>query len=915
MSLRSRMATWWRAVSRPDSLDQQVGEELEFHIESYAEDLMRGGMPRAEAMRRARAELGSVAAVRERSRQAWGTRFFDELRGDLRYALRMLGKGPGFAAIAVGSLALGIGANTAIFTVVKHVLYDRLAVRHPEQLRLLWCTVSDDVAVKNFWGYYDTDPNGVNVTTSFSYPIYRQMRRENHSLADLFAFKPLWRMNATVEGHAESVTAEMVSGNFYSQLGVKPILGRAIGESDDGAPGSGPVVVISERYWINRFAHSPDVIGKVISINLTPMTIVGVNPAGFTGAYDALVSPDVFFPFSMQPMVATSGPKSLLSDPDTWWVLMMGRAKPGVPGPVAEAALNVSFDAAIRATMPVKEGARMPRLMVRDGRRGQNQQAQMSKPAYVLQGLCGFVLLLACANLANLLLARAGARQREMSVRLALGAGQGRILRQMFAESLLLAALGGSAGLMLAWAGRTAIPRMMSDPWGELPFDPRIDWGIFAFAAAISIGTGLVFGLAPAWQASRVRIGSGLKDNTQTVTHRRKGVGGKAVVVFQISLAMLLLAGAGLFVRTLVKLKYAHLGFNPDHLVLFGIEPPAARYPALKDVVLHRELEEKLAAIPGVDSVTFSANALVGGNIAQSRFLPSAQAKAGGKDRWAQFNLVGERFFSTMGIPLVAGRGFNTGDTETSLKVAVINRELAREFFQNTDPLGQTFTTDLPDKSPITIVGICGDVKYARVTMEVGPTYYVPYRQQGSPDGGMGMTYEISTRMKPAAIVPALHAAVMTVDKNLPLLDVRTQKEQIDSTMREQQVLAELTGAFGVLALVLASIGIYGIMAYSVSRRTNEIGIRIALGAQPGQVQRMVLGEASWMVVIGVFVGMGGALALGRVIASMLYGLKGWDPATFAVSSVLLIAVALGASWIPARRAAGVDPMRALRHE
>ncbi len=914
MNFQSRVRTWWRAVARREALDAQVDEELRFHIESYAEDLMRGGMSREAAMRRARAELGSVAAVRENSRQAWGTRLFDELRGDVRYAVRRLVKSPGFTAIAVGSLALGIGANTAIFTTVKHVLLDRLDVPHPEQLRLAWCTAADDL-VKSFWGYYTTDAGGANVTTSFSYPVFQQLRRENRSLTDLFAFKPLWRMNATVDGRAEAVSAEMVSGNFYSALDVKPILGRAIGEGDDGARGSGPVIAISDNFWARRFARSPNVIGKVVNINFTPMTIVGVNPKGFTGAYDALMSPDIFVPFSMQPIVAPSGPKSLLTDPNTWWVLMMGRAKPGVSDAAAETAMNAAFDAAIRATLPVKKDTKMPRLMLRDGRRGQNQEEQMARPAWVLQGLCGFVLLLACANLANLLLARAGARQREMSVRLALGARRGRILRQMLTESLLLSLLGGAGGLLLAYTGRNVIPKLMSDPWGQLPYNPSIDWGIFAFAAGVSIGTGLLFGLAPAWQAARVQISSTLKDTGQTATHRRRGIGGKAMVVFQISLAMLLLADAGLFVRTMVNLRTTHLGFNPNHLVLFGIEPPAARYPAPKDVVLHRELEEKLAAAPGVDSVTLSENALISGNIGQAEFLPSAQPKSTGKAEHAEFNLVGERFLSTMGIPLVAGRTFNNGDTETSTKVAIVNRALVKKFFLGVDPIGQTFTTDLPGKDTMTIVGICGDVKYDRVQSEIEPTYYLPYRQHGDPEGGMGMTYEISTRLPPAAIVPELRAAVESVDRNLPLLDIRTQKEQIDSAMREQMVLAELTGAFGVLALVLASIGIYGIMAYSVSRRTNEIGIRIALGAQPARVLRMVLSEASWIVVIGVVVGLGGALALGRVIASMLYGLKGWDPATFAIAGTLMILVALGASWIPARRAAGVNPMRALRHE
>src|SRR5580658_80753 len=522
MKLLSRISTWWRAVGRRRELDRQISQELQFHIDSYAEDLVRSGLPRDEAMRRARAELGSISARKENCRSAWGTRIFDELQGDLRVAVRLLAKSPGLAAIAIASLALGIGANTVIFTMAKHMLLDRLGVPHPEQLRLLWCTVSDDVAVKGFWGYYDAVPGGPNISTSFSYPIYQQLRKQNHSLADIFAVKTLGRMTATVDGRAEAVSAEMISGNYYSALGVQPALGRAIGEPDDAEPGSGPVVVISDRYWTNRFSRSPGVIGKTISINLTPMTIVGVNSPGFTGAYDTMSSPDIFMPFSMQPIVAPNGSQSLLTDPDEWWVMMMGRAKPGVAEPAAEASLNVAFDAAVRATVTLKKDAKMPHLMVREGKRGQDQEARMSKPVYVLQGLAVFVLLLACANLANLLLARTSARQREMSVRMALGARRGRILRQMFTESLLLSLLGGSAGLLLAYVGRNVIPRMMTDPWGQPPFEGRIDWGIFAFAAAISIATGLLFGLAPAWQATRVHISSGLKDSAQTATRRRK---------------------------------------------------------------------------------------------------------------------------------------------------------------------------------------------------------------------------------------------------------------------------------------------------------------------------------------------------------------------------------------------------------
>jgi predicted permease len=639
-----------------------------------------------------------------------------------------------------------------------------------------------------------------------------------------------------------------------------------------------------------------------------------VNPPQFTGAFSAQRSPEVFLPFSMQPVAAPFGAESLLTSTDLWWVMMMVRVKPGVTDAGAQAQMNALFQASVRGTMTLKANAKMPVLLLQDGSRGQNSNAELSKPIYVLLGLAGFVLLLACANLANLLLARGSARQREMSVRLAMGAGRQRILRQMLTESLLLSAMGGAAGLLLAYGMRNIIPRLLADPWGPPAFNARFDWGIFAFTAAVSVITGLVFGLAPAWEATRVNVSAGLKEAAQTTTHRRRGLSGKAIVVLQVSLSMLLLVGAGLFVRTLVNLDTARLGFQPDHLLLFDLNPPGTRYPSGKDVALHHGLEQKLASVPGVDGVTLTQNPLVAGSISNGPFTPSNQAKTE-QEQDAEYNQVGERFFATMGIPIVAGRGFNDRDTETSRKVAVINRTLAAKFFPKSDPLGQTFRSGERNSQMVTIVGICGDAHYDQIQAAIEPTYYMPYRQHGDPKGGMGMTYEIATRMKPEAIVPELRAAVQSVDRNLPLVDVRTQKEQIAATMHQERILADLTAGFGLIALVLASIGIYGIMAYAVSRRTNEIGIRMALGAQPGRVLRGVLGEASWMVAVGAVVGLGGALALSRLVASMLYGLKAWDPATFALSAALLVLVALGASWIPARRAAGVDPIKALRHE
>jgi predicted permease len=914
MSLRSRIATSWKALTRPEQFHHEMTEELQFHIEKRADDLMRDGVSREDALRRARIELGGIPVQTETMRAAWGTRGWDDLYADIRYALRSFAKTPGFTAIAVISLTLGIGANTTIFSVTKHVLLDRLAAHKPEELRLFAWTAAKKSVVHSSWGMSTRTPDGKRLSTSFTYPVYEQLRRQNHVFDDVFAFKEFPRLTATVDGQAEAVTAQLVSGNFYRVLGVRPALGRGIQDSDDGAPGSGPVAVISDEFWTRRFGRSPGIVGKTIQLNLTPVTIIGVNPRGFTGASSTQEAPDVIMPFSLA-SIATPvwSKKPLLTDPDLWWVLVMGRVKPGVVDEQARAALDVVLNAAIRSTVTVKKDETIPSLVLQDGSRGENMASWMfSKPAYVLTALAGFVLLLACANLANLLLARASSRQREMSVRLAMGAGRSRILRQMFTESLLLSLAGGVAGLALGYCGRNVIPRLLSSAWETSTTDIPFDWKIFGFTAAISILTGLLFGLAPAWQASRTQVSSGLKDNAQSVTQRSRNLTGKTIVVVQVALSMLLLVGAGLFVRTLMNLNGSRLGFQPDGILLFNLQPPRTRYSEPKDLAFYHRVEERLRSVPGVSSVTLSDETLISNSDSDRDFTPDGlPKKPNEEDQSANTMSVGQDFFSTMGIRIVAGRAFNETDTETSTLVAVVNQKLVHEFFpSNINPIGRTFKQG--DKH-IAIVGICGDAKYDSLRNDPPATFYLPYRQQL--EGEQSMTYEISTRMKPAAIVPALRNAVASVDKDVPLLDVRTQQEQIDDTTREERIFASLTSGFGVLALILACIGIYGIMAYAISRRTNEIGIRMALGAQPGRVLGMVLREAWWLALIGVTAGLGAALAMGRLIASMLYGLKPWDPVTLGVASVLLVGVAMAASWVPARRAAGVEPMEALRHE
>jgi len=897
--------------------------ELAWHLEQLASDLIRAGHAPEEAARLARIALGATLVHKEGMRASLGLRWWDELTADVRYAMRMLRKSPGFTFVAALSLSLAIGANTTIFSVARQLLYDRLAVPNAASLRLLsWTGTEKHVAVHSIWGDYDPLPGGLRASTAFSYPAYLQLRTQNRVLDDLFAFK-VTGMNATIRGEAQRVQTEMVSGNYYAVLDVRPQLGRAIVPSDDLAPGQSPVALISDGLWARQFGRSTAVLGQIIKLNDAPVTIVGVNPKGFTGAKNVQQSPDVFVPLAMQPLVAPNVKRgSLLADTREWWINVMGRIKPDVSDTAARAELDGQLSAIVRGTMPVRPKEDLPRMVLRDGSRGLFEQQQMfAKPMAVLLTLVGFVLLLACANIANLMLARGSQRQREMSVRLALGAGRARVLRQMLVESMLLAVLGGMGGLLFGYLGRNAIPRMTENAWERNDFQIHFDWRVFAFTAGVTILTGLLFGMAPALAASRAEVTHGLKEAAQTTTRRRKGMGGKALVGFQIALSTLLVIGAGLFLRTLAALNQVKVGFRTDHLLLAEISPPERRYPPGRDIALHRQLEQAISAVPGVDSVAPALEAYVSDDTSRINFIPDGEGYDPGKGQAEYYNVVGNRFFQTLGIPIVAGRAFSEQDTESSAKVGIINESLARSRFPGQNPIGKRFVTDRHDadgragtlaQDEIEIVGICGDTRYATLRGDPPPQFLVPYSQQTEVGG---MTYEIHTRMKPEAILPALRKVVEHVDPDLPLVNVRTQQQQIEGDLQQERIFVTLTSGFGLLALALACVGIYGIMAYAVANRRNEIGIRMALGAQPGQVRGMILRESTGLAVGGIVAGVVAALALTRLVKSMLYGIQTWDPPTLAGSVLILLAVALAASWIPAQRAAGVQPMEALRHE
>jgi len=914
---KAELASWFRALTHRSRVESDMEAELADHLERLTADLVGAGHSPQEAARRARVALGPALKTKEDMRASLGLRWFDELAADLRFAVRILRKSPGFTAIAAVSLALAIGANTAIFSLTKSLLYDRLGVPHSEQLRLLQWIGDDNNAVHDMWGDFDRAPGGGMLGAIFSYPVYQQLRDHNQVMSGLLGYNED-SMNATVNGTARRANVAMVTGNYFAVLDTRPQLGRNLEPSDDHVGSVNPVAVISDGLWERGFGRSPSALGQTINVNQSLFTVVGVAPRGFTGAKNVQASPDVFVPLSMQPRIDPKGGSGgFLDDPTIWWVNVTGRIKPGVTDAQALADLNVELAAATRGTMTVKAGETVPRLVLSDGSRGLGMAARtFKKPVYVLLALTGLVLLLACANIANLMLSRSAQRQREMSVRLALGASRGRVLRQLLTESLLIAIVGGAGGLLIGYLGRNLIPALMASAWDPTRPQVAMDWGVFAFATAVTLLTGLAFGLAPAWLAARSEVSSSLKESAQTTSRRRNGLGGKTIVAFQIALSTLLVVGAGLFLRTLYALDSIDVGFSTDHLILFQIAPPAQRYGHGKDAQLHQRLEHAFAALPGVQGVAPSWTAYVADNMNNDDFIPEGEPDKGDHSGAEDVNLVGNSFFQTMGIPIVSGRNFGAQDTATSQPVAIINQSLARLRFHNMNPVGKRFQT-ADDAHPgallwVQIVGVCKDTRYATLRDPAPPQFLMPYVQQ--PHVG-GMTYAIRTRLSPDQIVPELRRVVESEDRDLPIIDIRTQKQQIDATLQIERTFAALTSGFGLLALALACVGIYGIMAYTVANRRNEIGIRLALGAQPGQVRGMILRESTWLAIVGIIAGTGAALALTRLVKSMLYGIQPWDPATIIGGVLILLAVALAASWIPARRAAGVQPMEALRHE
>jgi len=848
---------------------------------------------------------------------------------DLRYGAQMLLKHPAFTAVAVLTLALGVGANTALFSVVDAVLLKKLPVKDPDRLVLFKASWNGEkFGVGGFNGTNSIN-RATGLTTGGSFPIQtlQRLRQEPGVLSDVFAFSPM-DLNFNAGGHAEVVSAQVVSGNYYSALGVPAAAGRTITDADDNA-GVTPVAVLSHRFWTNRFGADPSVVGKQVNINNVAFTIVGVSAEDFTGTSNVGSAQDVSIPIAWEQQVL--GEQSNLEGAGYWWLRMMGRLQPGATIEQAEAALAGPFQQSVlehragrqaRSTRPLRtvDPKDLPRLALEPGNQGEMEARKgFSKPLELLVGVVGLVLLIACANVANLLLVRGSSRRKEIAVRIALGASRGRLIRQLLTESVLLATVGGALGVLFAVWIKNGL--LLVSEWGGREMsalDPQIDLRVLAFTLGLSFLTGLVFGMLPALRATDLDLTPALKDAGRSSSAIGRSWLSKGLVVVQVSISVLLLIGAGLLIRTLRNLQHVDIGFNAQNLLLFDVEPAQLGYKEDKLVSLYQQAFGRLEAVPGVESVTFSRNALLSwGSNTSSVYLPNALGPDGKPlESEAKVHTVRENFLSTLEIPLLVGRNLTELDDARAPRVAVINQAFAKAHFPNESPIGKCFSFDSDKPCEIQIVGMARDAKYTSQRDEIQPTVYQSWRQ------ALGrvsrVVFEVRTSGDPASLVGPIREAMRDVDSNLPLNNIRTQIQQADQTLAMERMFAKLLTLFGLIAQQLAAIGLYGVMAYAVSQRTHEIGIRMALGADRRRVLMMVVREGMALTIIGIVIGLAGAYALMKyleTLTQLLFGVEARDPWTFVAIAVLLAGVALIACLVPARRATRVDPLTALRYE
>jgi predicted permease len=898
-----------RALFRRKAVESELDDEIRFHLDREVEKYMSAGLAREDAVRRANLALGGIEQVKEDCRHSRGISALETAIRDLRYGARVLCRSPAFTAVVVLSLALGIGANTAIFTLIDAVMLKTLPVHDPEHLYLIGRILEG----RPMFG--------------LTYHEYRLLRARNRALTDLAAYSPV-PLNVSIDGSIEpAVSGQLVTGNYFSLLGVAPVAGRPITIDDDRAPNAHPVAVISHRFWQRRFGSNPATVGRQVSISGFPFTIIGVTPPEFFGT-EVGTAPDIFVPVMMQPVVMPVS-ENLLEKPIivSTWLLPLGRLKPGVNLSQAAAELTAlhrhnSELATARGKGNVPSPFAGETLVLTSAARGLSDlRLQFSQSLRILMAVVAVLLVIACANTANLLLALAAARRSEFALRLSLGAGRWRLIRQLLAESLLLASAGGMLGVLLAQWGTHLLVAFISTGRTPVALDVNPDLRVLAFTSGIVVLTGILFGLAPAWRASRVNLTPALKglrgDASAQLGALRPG---KILAISQVALSVILVSGAAMFARSLQNLDSRDNGFNRQSVLIVRVEPRLSDQRNIPGVSqrldrIYRELLERMSSVPGVRSASLA------------RFTPTASLNfttgiklPSGEQISAAAMMIYPGYFAAMGIPIMSGRDFQAGDLrENSPLVAIVNESFVRRYFEGQDPVGRQFLgrPHRGDSSTGAFIGVVRDSPYANLRGDPPPMIYQPFFQL--PTGRGQMVLHVRITADPGGVIPRIREEIQKVDNTLPVFNVYTLAEEVDAALMRERLIAVLSSLFSALALLLACVGLYGLTAFNVVRRTGEMGIRMALGANGRDVQWMVLREALLVVLAGVAIGIPSALAVGRLassqISGLLFGLSPHDPAAILTAGVVMILVVGIAGYLPARRASRLDPMAALRIE
>jgi predicted permease len=877
----------WRSRK---SRQQDLEREVRSHLDLEAEEQRAAGLRSGDARYAAQRAFGNTALVQENTREMWGWGSLERLRADLSYALRTIRRSPGLTVVGVLSLALGIGANTAIFSLFDAVLVKSLPVREPDRLVYL---------------------RGAGGDAELPYPVYSRLRDRTQTLEGLVASSSgVERAEAGVDGGAaESANVQLVSGNYFSVLGVTAAVGRLLKPEDDLTPGANPVAVVSHGYWSRRMGGDPAVVGRSLRLNGLPFTIVGIAPAEFFGTTVGY-SPDIWTPIMM--MQAITHDAHALDSSNVWWLNLVGRLRPGVRMEQAAAETVVLYrqiDGELHPGQDRKGPSGHPIELVPAAKGLDALRTKFSKPLQVLMVVVALVLSIACANLANLLLSRAAARRPELALRLALGASRARLVRQLLTESLLLAGAGGVCGLAFAQWGSGLLLRIASNRPDPIPLHLAPDFRTLAFTVAISLATGLLFGIAPAWRASRLDPGPTLKTASTGLTAGSPL--GKSLIAAQAGISLLLLMGAGLFVSSLHALRSVDTGFRREHLLLMDVDARWAGYQGAALKNLARRVFDAMNGAPGVRAASFAeCGMFMGCGSDNGISLPGVTPPPGKKMNF-RYDSVGPGYFETMGIPLSMGRTFTLQDDGSAPKVAVVSESFARRFFPDRSPLGRHFGAGRNQNFDTEIVGVVKDVKLDSVKEAPRATFFLPFLQTNASFGVL----EIRTSGEPLTAASLIRQRVREIDPAIRVNLVASMEQRIDASIARERLLATLSGFFGVLALLLVSIGLYGVISYNVTRRTHELGIRISLGASRGKIVWMVLRDCLAMSAAGVAIGLPLCWWLSRLVASLLFGVTPHNPAILSAAAGALIAVAALAGYRPARRASRVDPMVALRYE